>query len=75
MEVHEAQRSPVALEVLRRIGELYDIEREIRGKLPEERMRVRQERARSLLEDLLPYLRDQCKRPAVTVLCQAPFLS
>jgi transposase len=61
VEVHEAQRSPVALEVLRRIGELYDIEREIRGKLPEERLRVRQERARSLLEDLLPYLRDQLR--------------
>jgi hypothetical protein len=29
VDVHEAHRSPVALEVLRRIGELYDIEREI----------------------------------------------
>jgi transposase len=51
----------VALEVIRRIGELYDIEREIRGKLPEERLRVRQERARSRLEDLLRYLRDQLR--------------
>ncbi|HEU0120228.1 MAG TPA: IS66 family transposase [Bryobacteraceae bacterium] len=61
VDVHEAQRSPVALEVLRRIGELYDIEREIRGKLPEERLRVRQERARSRLDDLLRYLRDQLR--------------
>ena len=51
----------MALEVLRRIGELYDIEREIRGKLPEERLRVRQERARSRLDDLLRYLRDQLR--------------
>ncbi len=61
VDVHEAQRSPVALEVLRRIGELYDIEREIRGQLPEDRLRVRQERARSRLEDLLRYLRDQLR--------------
>jgi transposase len=61
VDVHEAQRSPVALEVIRRIGELYDIEREIRGKLPEERRRVRQDRARSRLEDLLRYLRDQLR--------------
>lgn len=61
VDVHEAQRSPVALEVIRRIGELYDIEGEIRGKLPEERLRVRQDRARSRLEDLLRYLRDQLR--------------
>jgi transposase len=61
VDVHEAQRSPVALEVLRRIGALYDIEREVRGKLPEERLRVRQERARSQLDELRQYLRDQLR--------------
>src|SRR6266513_5063098 len=42
----------VAQEALRRIGELYDIEAEIRGHLPDERHEVRNERARPLLESL-----------------------
>jgi transposase len=46
----EAQRSPIATEAVRRIGELYAIEREIRGRSPDLRRQVRQARSRPLLD-------------------------
>jgi transposase len=42
----------VAQEALRRIGALYAIEQEIRGRFPEERRAVRDERSRPLLNSL-----------------------
>src|SRR6266403_2603119 len=48
----------VAQEALRRIGELYVIEAEIRGHLPDERREVRNERARPLLESLQQWLEE-----------------
>jgi transposase len=51
-EVHAATASPAALDLLRRIGELFAIETEIKGHTPEERRAVRQERALPLLADL-----------------------
>jgi transposase len=48
----EAQRSPIATEAVRRIGELYAIEREIRGRSPDLRQQVRQARARPLLDSM-----------------------
>jgi transposase len=56
-ELHQARPSPITAEALRRIGELYAIEAKIRGKPPEERHRVRQAEARSLLENLEAWLR------------------
>jgi len=47
----------VNTEALRRIGELYVIEAEIRGKPPNERPRVRQERTRPLMVDFEFWLR------------------
>jgi transposase len=46
----------VAAEVLERIGALYEIEKEIRGRPPDERREVRNERARPLLESLKQWL-------------------
>jgi len=57
-DLHVAYKSPVAQEALRRIGELYDIERDIRGWQPEERRRVRNERSRPLLESLKQWLEE-----------------
>ncbi len=51
-DLYEAHKSPVAEEALRRIGELYEIEGTIRGKPPDERRAVRQQRALPLLESL-----------------------
>jgi len=51
-DLHVAQASPLAEAALARIGELYLIEAEIRGRPPDERTAVRQARARPLLESL-----------------------
>ncbi|HTH19064.1 MAG TPA: IS66 family transposase, partial [Candidatus Udaeobacter sp.] len=51
-DLFAAHESPIAKEALERIGALYGIEREIRGRPPDERKRVRTERALPLLEDL-----------------------
>ena len=51
-----AHKSPVAAEALERIGALYEIEKEIRGRSPEERREVRNKRARPLLESLKQWL-------------------
>jgi transposase len=48
-DIHQAQASPIAGEALRRIGALYEIERDIRGKAPESRQAQRQARAGPLL--------------------------
>jgi transposase len=56
-ELHQANQSPVAGEALARIGVLYAIEAEIRGRPPDERMAVRQARAGPLLESLREWLR------------------
>lgn len=51
-EVHDATGSPAAKELLELIGQLFAIEETIRGKLPDERLRVRQEQAVPLLDSL-----------------------
>ena len=55
-DLHQAHASPVAAEALRRIGELYAIESEIRGRAPDERKQVRQARARPLLDSMREWL-------------------
>jgi transposase len=55
-DLHQAHASPVAGEALRRIGELYMIESEIRGRPPDERKQVRQARARPLLDSMQQWL-------------------
>jgi transposase len=52
-----ARKNEVNTEALRRIGELYAIEAEIRGKPPDERWRVRKERTRPLMDDFEFWLR------------------
>ena len=48
--------APVAEEALRRIGELYDIEKAIRGSPPERRLAVRQAQSRSRFAALRKWL-------------------
>ena len=55
-DVYMIDRSPIATEALQRIGELYGIEREIRGQLPHERARARAERAAPKLDELRAWL-------------------
>jgi transposase len=51
--------SPIAIEVVRRIDALFDIERTINGKSAEERTAVRQELSKPLVEALQIYMREQ----------------
>ena len=55
-DLHVAHHSPVAQEALERIAALYAIEKEIRGRPPDERREIRQTRARPLLESLHEWL-------------------
>ena len=55
-ELQVAHASPIAAEALRRIAELYAIEGEIRGRPPEERLSIRNTRARPLLDALRHWL-------------------
>jgi transposase len=54
----EAHRSPFAAEALDRIGPLYAIEKEIRGRPPDQRREVRQNRSRPLLDSLHDWLQE-----------------
>ena len=58
----EIPLSPIAIEVVRRIDALFEIERSINGKSPEERLAVRRERSRPLVDDLQVYMREQAAR-------------
>ncbi|MBV9183189.1 MAG: IS66 family transposase [Acidobacteria bacterium] len=51
-DLQQAHGLPLAAEALKRIGELYAIEKEIRGRPPDERRQVRQARAKPLLDCL-----------------------
>lgn len=48
-DLEQAHASPIAAEAIQRIGQLYAIESDIRGRPPEERRAVRQSRARPVL--------------------------
>src|SRR6202140_2501070 len=51
--------SPMAIEIVRRIDALFEVERSINGKSAEERRTVRQERSKPLVEELQVYMREQ----------------
>lgn len=61
-DVHQKTRSPIAAEGLRRIGALYDIEREINGLPSGHRRSVRAERSTPLLADLRVWMETERRR-------------
>ena len=61
-DLYVTERSPLAAEAIRRIGELYVIERAIRGRQPAERRSVRQHRAGPLLDELQQWLTATLRR-------------
>jgi len=56
-DLHQGHASPVAKEALDRIGQLYGIEKEIRGRSPDERREVRQARSGPLLDAMHAWLK------------------
>jgi transposase len=61
-DLQVAHASPLAAEALKRIGELYAIESEIRGRPPEERLQTRITRAHPLLEALHEWMQTTLTR-------------
>ena len=61
-EVHESTGSPIAAEALRRIAELYEIEKSIWGHAAEERCSVRNTKSRPLIEAMKPWLETKLGR-------------
>jgi hypothetical protein len=61
-EVHEATKSPIAAEALRRIQALYQVEAEITGRTAAERRAERQARSKPLLADLRAWMEAQRRR-------------
>jgi hypothetical protein len=55
-DVHEASASPIAREALDRIGALYGVEAEVRGRPPDERRRTRRQRVGPLIDELRSWL-------------------
>jgi transposase len=55
----EIPLSPIAIEVVRRIDALFEIERSINGKSATERLAVRRTLSRPLVDDLRVYMREQ----------------
>lgn len=58
-DLHARKATPTTTEALHRIGELYAIEAQIRGQLPDERQRIRQQQSRPLLNSLEAWLRER----------------
>jgi hypothetical protein len=58
----EIALSPIAIEIVRRIDALFEIERSINGKGAQERLDARRTLSRPLVEDLQLYMREQLAR-------------
>ena len=58
----EIPLSPIAIDVVRRIDALFEIERSINGKSPEERLAVRRTLSRPLVDELRAYMETQAAR-------------
>jgi len=61
-ELARLRKMPVAIEAVRRIDELFAIEREINGQTPARRLAVRAERSKPLVEDLERWLRAERRK-------------
>src|SRR5215218_4175126 len=61
-ELAAVSKAPIAAEAVRRIDELFRVECEINGKPAEERLAVREERAKPLVAELEVWLRVQYER-------------
>ena len=55
-DLHASSKSQIAQSALEHLGKVYDIEREIKELLPEERRRIRRERSKPLLDALHQWL-------------------
>jgi transposase len=61
-ELYQAHQSPIAKEALERIAALYGIEKEIRGRPPDQRWRIRNERAKPLVDAMHVWLKESVSK-------------
>ncbi len=61
-DVFQSEGSVIAEEAIKRIAGLYGVEKEARGQLPDERVRLRKARAQPILDDLEAWLHTQLSR-------------
>ena len=59
VDIFEAQGSAIAGEAIERIAQLYKIEKQVRGSPPDERIALRQQEAKPILDDLESWLSKQ----------------
>ena len=56
VDVHQSQGSAIAEEAIKRIAQLYAVEKEARGQSPDIRQAIRQDKAKPILDDLEAWL-------------------
>jgi len=61
-ELAELQKSPIAIEAVRRIDALFAIEREINGHTPDQRLAHRRNRSKALVDELDKWLREERRK-------------
>jgi len=61
-DLAELQKAPIAIEAVRRIDALLAIEREINGQPPDQRLAIRRERSRPLIDALDEWLRGERRK-------------
>lgn len=59
VDIHKAQGSAIADEAIRRIAQLYAVEKEARGSPPDHRVQIRQAKAKTIFNDLEVWLHAQ----------------
>ncbi len=62
VDVFQAESSVIAEEAIKRIAGLYAVEKDGRGRPPDERVKLRQDRAKPILDDLESWLQAQLPR-------------
>ena len=62
VDIHASQGLVTAEEAIRRIAELYAVEKEARGQPPDARVRLRQTKAKPIFDDLEAWLGAQLTR-------------
>jgi transposase len=62
VDVHKSQGSAIAEEAIQRIANLYGIEKEVRGRPPDERVKFRQRKSKPIFDDLEAWLHAQLTR-------------
>jgi transposase len=61
-DIHATKPTPLTTDLLERIGQLYEIEAEVRGQQPKIRRRTRQDRTQPLIDELRQTLDDALRR-------------